>query len=181
MKRLLPLILLFTALTLAAAETTGYRIVHPDGTVEFTDDPTSGGEEIKLHDLQTVGQPQTAAEGDGREEVSRPRPRPEIKKSSKESAAYTSLNITSPRQKQTLMFDSNGITVTVSTTPKLLPEDKVVISIDGKVVAQGKSLSLNIGQVYRGTHTLAATIVDAQGHTLIRSNTVTFFLRQHSN
>ena len=119
--------------------------------------------------MQSVGQPQTAAEGDGREEASRPRQK--VKKPSKETTVYTSLSITSPRQKQTLRFDDNGITVTVSTTPKLLPEDKVVISIDGKVVTQGKSLSQNIGQVYRGTHTLAASIVDAQGHTLIRSNT----------
>ena len=53
MKRLL----LLTALVLPLAATAagvGYRIVHPDGTVEFTDDPHRGGEKIDLYRAPAV-------------------------------------------------------------------------------------------------------------------------------
>lgn len=47
MKRLLILALMLAPLSMASGATV-YRIVHPDGTVEFTDDERRGGQEIEI-------------------------------------------------------------------------------------------------------------------------------------
>lgn len=172
MKRTLPLLLLFFCVSLLAAENTGYRIVHPDGTVEFTDDATRGGEEIKLRDVQIVKTPSDEGEVGPRE-----RPPEEEDK----APGYTSLRILSPQAEATVWFSEAGVTVAVAADPPLKPDDTVVLYLDGSAVAQGKSTSLNIGLVNRGTHSLSASIDDATGKTVISSPSVTFFLRQHSN
>jgi hypothetical protein len=173
MKRFAPFLLLFFCVSLFAAEDTGYRIVHPDGTVEFTDDSTRGGEEIKLRDVQVVDKPEN--EGEHR----RPKEQPLEKK--EKASGYTSLRILSPRAEETVWFSENGITVSVAATPSLNPDDTVVIYLDGVAASRAKRTSQNIGLVYRGTHTLSANIVDATGKTVISSPAVTFFLHQHSN
>ncbi len=157
-----------------AAESTGYKIVHPDGTVEFTDDATRGGEEIKLRGVQAVGAPIDEGKTERRPIKKQA---PETKKAS----GYSSLSILSPRSEETVWFVDTGILVSVSPTPPLSPEDTVVIELDGIVAARGKSTSLNVGLVYRGTHTVSARIIDAGGKTIISSPPVTFFLKQRSN
>ncbi len=174
MKRILSLFLVFFCAALMAAESAGYKIVHPDGTVEFTDDATRGGEEIKLKSVQTVSAPKKTGE------VVSPYDSKPRSNQGGESFDYISLNIISPQSDQTVWFDSKGITVSVISAPGLGPEDSVVVSLDGMVRVKEKSSSLNIGLVYRGSHTLKASIVDADGKTLISSSPVTFFLKQHT-
>lgn len=177
MKRILPFLLILLYAPLIAAEDIGYRIVHPDGTVEFTDDATRGGEEIKLRDVQVVDK--AANEGEGEGEHRRPKEQPPEQE--KKASGYTSLRILSPHAKETVWFSENGITVSVAATPSLNPDDTVVIYLDGVAASRAKRTSQNIGLVYRGTHTLSVNIVDVTGKTIISSPSITFFLRQHSN
>jgi hypothetical protein len=174
MKWILSLFLIFFCASLMAAESAGYKIVHPDGTVEFTDDATRGGEEIKLKGVQTVRSLKEKGAVVG------PLDSKPSSNQGSESSGYVSLNIVSPQNEQTLWFDSNGVTVSVATVPGLGPEDSVVVSLDGVTRAKEKRSSLNIGLVDRGSHTLSASIVDADGNILISSSPVTFFLRQHT-
>lgn len=172
MKRILPFFLMLFCTAPMAAEDIGYRIVHPDGTVEFTDDATRGGEEIKLRDVQTVN--------DHSNDEGVRKPDTETAPEKKKTSGYTTLRILTPGAGETVWFADSGVTVAVSSDPALKSGDTVVLSLDGAEVARGKNTSLNIGQVYRGTHTLSATIVDAGGKTVIRSSSVTFYLKQHS-
>lgn len=177
MKKLLLLTLFCACTALMAEENVGYRVVHPDGTVEFTDDPTQGGEEIKLRDVQ----------GSSSSPISRspatqtpPEKLSPVKTNAKEANVYTAVSITSPTAEETVWFTDNGVTVTVNVMPQLKPEDMIVIKLDGEIRARGKSTSLNLGEVYRGTHTVEASVIDASGATLISSSSVVFYLRQHS-
>ncbi len=176
MKRMISLTLLLFCSVLPAEETTGYRIVHPDGTVEFTDDATRGGEEIQLRDIPTFGTPDLEGVGRSSEFNNEAKPQPQEK-----ASKYTGLSIVKPGGSETIWFNESGVTVMVSVQPKLGPKDSVVLKLDGKVVARGNNTSFNIGQVYRGTHTLSASISNPQGQTLLSSPSVTFHLRQHSN
>ncbi len=174
MKWIIPLILLSSCVALIAEEkpvgNTGYRIVHPDGTVEFTDDASRGGQEIKLRDVQTID-----VKDDGSRQPSKP-----IDDSTGPPSRYRGLTITSPQQEQTLWFNGEDIFVSVAVIPRLRTGDMLVISLDGSVRARGKSTSLSIGQVDRGSHTLKAEIVDEDGSAFISADPVTFFVRHTS-
>lgn len=175
MKRL-PILLLFFALPLMAVET-GYRIVHPDGTVEFTDDPRRGGEEIPLHEAPTIKAPQpSTTTGAKQGSVAKE----EAKGGGSEEIRYSSLAITAPEQEQTIWFDGSAIQVSVSIEPQLGKEHSVVVSLDGKEIARGRQTSFSLPQVFRGSHTIDARIEDESGSTLIKAEPITFFMRQHS-
>ncbi len=179
MKRILPVLLLLFSASLSAAETTGYRIVHPDGTVEFTDDASRGGEEIKLLDVQTISEPKQVGEGESKGEGNRKR---EEKSQKKERvfSGYHNLSVVLPQQEQTIWSTDAGISVSVSINPPLQPGHTVVVTLDGSEKVRGSSTSLTIAEVYRGTHSVSASVIDQQGNNLISSSPVTFYLRQKS-
>lgn len=157
---------------------TGYRIVHPDGTVEFTDDPRRGGEEIPLHEAPTIEAPTPPATTTGGKQSSAAKE--EAKDGDGEEIRYSTFAITAPQQEQTIRFDGSAIQVSVSIEPQLGKEHSVVISLDGKEIARGRQSSFNLPQVFRGSHTLNAWIEDESGTTLIKADPITFFMRQHS-
>ncbi|MGM0593044.1 MAG: hypothetical protein ACQETD_00795 [Pseudomonadota bacterium] len=173
-KRLLPL--LFIALPLMAAET-GYRIVHPDGTVEFTDDPTLGGEPIELREAPTYRHTPPTSSGESR---SKGPAKAEKEDSSEGDDGYQTLRITSPGDEQTLWFDGQGMSVSLQITPSLKSGDEVVIELDGEEVARGRSTGYTLKDVYRGSHTLHARIEDSDGNIRMDSESITFHMRQHS-
>lgn len=172
MKRIIFMVLLIPALVLAEGEVTGYRIVHPDGTVEFTDDPSHGGEEIKLREVQTVKKPY---------DESRQRntaPDESQKPEKKAISGYTRLRIITPQPEQTIWFTGGGVTVSVSVDPPLQPGHMVAIGMDGTKRVKSANTSVSMTEVYRGTHTVSAAVVDANGNVLISAAPVTFYLRQ---
>ncbi|MCW8827878.1 MAG: DUF4124 domain-containing protein [Gammaproteobacteria bacterium] len=175
MKRNLIALLLFFALPLGAAET-GYRIVHPDGTVEFTDDPTRGGEKIPLRKAPTIKSTPLPPAGDAKSNGKTD----DEKGASAEPVAYQSMAIVSPESEQTLWFDGSSIQVTVMVAPRLASGHSVVILLDGNEVVRGEQTSFSLPQLFRGSHTLKARIEDATGNTLLQADPVTFYMRRHT-
>lgn len=178
MKRILVLLLFLFSASWSAAETSGYRIVHPDGTVEFTDDASRGGEEIKLRDVQTIAVPDD--EGEGNDEGRRRKSDEKPEKKERSFSGYQRISISSPHPEQTIWSTGSGVTVSVSIDPLLQPGHTVVVSLDGSEKARGGSTSVTIAEVYRGTHSVSASVIDQQGNNLISSSPVTFYLRQKS-
>ncbi len=99
---------------------------------------------------------------------------------SKEGEGNGTITITSPQPDQTIRFAETGITVAVSVTPALQSGETINISLDGRIVASGSGSSFNVGEVYRGSHTLSASVVDSSGTVLFTSSPVTFYIQQHS-
>jgi hypothetical protein len=163
------LLSLFIIGSVAVAET-GYRFVHPDGTVEFSDKPIpQGGEEIKLREAPTIQfVPVTPSLGG-------------VSQSNKPVKDGAVINITSPQTEETLWFDGSGVAVSVSVTPALQSDQTIVISLDGKVVASGSGSSFHLVEVYRGTHSLSASIIAADGSVTSSSLPITFYMRQHTS
>lgn len=174
MKHLL-LSLLFFAVSTAFAAETGYRLVHPDGTVEYSDVPIPGGEAIKLHEAATIKMAPTAPSTTTKDSEQR-----RHTSNQGDDAVTGTIHITSPQEGQTLWFDEAGIVVTVTISQPLQDGQQIRVSVDGMPVASGSGSSFNIGQVYRGSHSVSASIVDSYGKTLLTSPAVDFYLRQHS-
>ena len=175
MVRIMLLGILFSAPLMAAAA--GYRVVHPDGTVEYTDQPAKGAEEIRLPEIPTYPSqpPQSPRVSTPAVTQDAPPPPPEP-----QGSDYRSLVISSPQEQETVWFNANGMTVSLQVQPGLSEGDEVVIQLDGKVAARGSSTSFTLSDVYRGPHTLSAAITDERGSVLLEAKPVTFFMRQHS-
>lgn len=169
MRRILFLAFLLTTPLLAAE--TGYRIVHPDGTVEYTDQPGTGGEEIRMPEVPTY--PSQLPQTQGRS------PRASAP-AMKQAAGYRSLAISSPREQETVWFNADGMNVSVQLQPGLAAGDEVVIRLDGTIVARGNGTAFSVKNVYRGPHTVSAAILDQQGSVLLEAEPVTFYMRQHA-
>lgn len=166
MKRLLiTLIMLLPSLLLAQ---TGYRLVHPDGSVEFSDEPIPGGEEIILRDVPTIhmvpATPSAVQAEKAKEDVKDP----------------GSITITLPMPEQTLEFDEAGVNVSVSVTPALQNGQKVVIYLNGSEAVSGETTSFIIKDVYRGAHSLSASVVSVDGSVLFSSQPITIYIQQFS-
>ena len=167
-------LLLLIPLSLTAAET-GYKVVHPDGTVEFTDDPRSGGEAIELKEAPTFKSlpVSPAAEAKGK-------PQPKKESEPESVAVYRNISITSPKQGQTLWFDGSGVNFTVDVQPALRPHDELVIELDGREIARGTESSFIVNGVFRGEHRVSAKVIDSDGHSLQHSEPVTFYMQRHT-
>jgi hypothetical protein len=167
-------LLLVVSLPLAAAET-GYRIVHPDGTVEFTDDPNRGGEKVEIEEVPTFHSVVPTTKSGSATNRSQSSAGKED-----QAASYQSLTITAPKAEQTIWFDGGPIAVNVNVAPQLAEGDSVVVLLDGKEVTRGQRTSFNLPQVERGSHTIGAKVVNASGTTVLRASPVTFYMQRHT-
>jgi hypothetical protein len=165
--------LLFIISCSVQAAQTGYRLVHPDGTVEFSDQPLPAGEKIELREAPTTQfvppAPPAATQPRGK------------KGAAADAGLPGKIRIISPASGETLWFDESGVTVAVAVTPPLREGEKIAITLDGRVVASGTGNGFNLGVLYRGSHTLSAAIITASGAVVSSSAPVTFHIRQRSS
>lgn len=166
MKGILVLLMLVT-FSAATAET-GYRIVHPDGTVEFTDDATKGGEEIQLKEAPTY------------ESVPVPPSRSPSLGDRQQPKGYQSVKILAPQQEQVIWFDGSAVGVSVQVVPALADGHSISLEMDGNEVASGSGGSFSLTEVFRGSHTLTAKVIDNSGSVVLTSEPVTFHMKRHT-
>jgi hypothetical protein len=169
MRWLTLLLALFTAAAAAADKV--YKIVHPDGTVEYSADPAPGAEEIQVPSLPTYT-PRAPA----------PAPAPSQPAAAEaEQAVEYQVRITQPSPEQTVNFDAAGMPVSASVQPGISAEEGqvVVFVLDGnsRERVSGTSATLH---VERGAHTLVARLESKDGQVLATSAPVTFYMRQRS-
>jgi len=173
MRWLAILLLLSTA---AVSADTVYKIVHPDGTVEYTSEPQPGAEEVQVPTLPTYESrtpappaPPAPEEDQGEAEAK------------DEGPPDYSISLTEPSAGENVIFDAAGIPVRAAIDPDLRTGEghQIVFLLDGSERARSSSPSARL-VVERGTHTLMARVEDGQGNVLARSPSVTFYLRQHS-
>lgn len=166
MRLMLMLLLLAGVAAMVSAQEKGYKIVHPDGTVEFTDQPAPGAKEITLPKVQGYEAP--------------PPPPPRAPRAAPQAADYTRVALLTPANDETYFDGEAALPVSVEVLPTLHPEHRLVILLDGQVVAEGNTTRFNLHGIERGTHTLLAQVRDAQGNPVQSTAPVTFHWRQHS-
>ena len=159
---------IFTILFLIALGVSAevYRSVDENGNVVFTDKPSPGAETIELDEVQTINVP--------------PPPRMEFTPREKPSQRYSEVAITSPENDEAIRNDGGNVTVNISVKPRLNPNDKVVLYLDGREIDLGRGLAKAFSGLDRGTHTLRAVVKDANGAEQESSSTSTFHLLRNS-
>jgi hypothetical protein len=172
--------LLALALPLAVtAEGEIYKVVDKDGNVTFTDQrPSDASQPMDLPPLSVIESgvevPEPAAEAEAGEaaEVREPTPR-ELRRQ------FGDFRITQPAQEETFWGTANTVVVAWGSSQPALPDMSARLYLDGTpqdVPASG-NLSLTLD---RGEHTVYAELLDARKRRIVTTETVTFFVHQHS-
>ena len=95
-----------------------------------------------------------------------------------EAAGYSHFVIVSPANDATVRNNNGNIQVALDIRPKLRKGDKVKLEIDGRAVESSGSSIISLTNIDRGTHTLVASIVGANGKVITTTPAVTIHLHR---
>lgn len=144
-----------------------YKWVDSQGNVHFSDTPHRGAEKLNIPDAQTYSAPVPQAPASDKAG----------QKQDGNAHVYTKLVIAQPENEATIRNNQGSITVTAEVDPDLFPGDKVQLIFDGSTLGEPQSnLLFQLSGVYRGSHTIAVQIVDAEGNVLETSDPVTVYV-----
>jgi hypothetical protein len=169
------LFLLLPVAAMAAGEI--YKIVDKDGNVTYTDQrPSTDAQPIDLPELSVVETdiqvPEKSTAEAAAKEPREPTPR-ELRK------LYRDFQITQPQQEETFWGTANKVVVSWGSKQAMLPGLSVMLYVDGEpqeASAQG-GVTLTLD---RGEHKVYAELRDPNGRRIVTTETVTFFVKQHS-
>jgi hypothetical protein len=166
--RYLILISLLICTFTASAEL--YRWVDERGNVNFSDKPSNkDAESYTPPPITTV-----PATSPGNYKSKTPDKEKPVK--------YKSIEITSPDHDQIFTPDKTGnIVVQISLVPNLQTafNHRLALYLNGTLSKEGGA-SFNLVDLYRGTHTVYAAVLDKKGKIILQSKPVSFHVQKHS-
>ncbi|MDR9437767.1 MAG: DUF4124 domain-containing protein [Thiohalophilus sp.] len=166
MKNYCMIALLLLTLPVAAADKV-YKKVNPDGSVEYSDQPIEGSEEMSVDQA-----PATRFEKSPDINYQPP------ERDRADSSSYE-VSITSPGNDESIRDNAGNVTLRGSVEPGLRGGHQLRWRLDGEPLAQsGATVSLT--NMDRGTHTVKLEVVNNDGEVLGASSSVTFHLLRHS-
>ncbi|MDH3588665.1 MAG: DUF4124 domain-containing protein [Gammaproteobacteria bacterium] len=160
------------------AGTTLYRWVDEQGRVHYSDTPQADAAAVEIANPMTFDasagirpEPQTDTTSTDRRTPAKER-----------FAGYDSVGISAPAEEQVLWNIGAVLTVTLSVRPALRPGHSVRVTYDGTPVADWPNTAIThqLRDVYRGTHVLSVSVVDAGGTEVATGQPVTFYVKQSS-
>ncbi len=166
-----------------------YKTVDEDGNVSYSDTPPA---DVEVRAESTI---ELEINNTYNAEESTPTPLPTNKagkgsqpgdivstddsgEPAKPKAVYQTIAITAPAADANLRSNSGNVTLSISLQPGLVPGDQVRFFLDGKPVGTVAGTSLSLTNIDRGTHTLAAVVLDGAGKPRISSNTSSFSIQR---
>lgn len=148
-----------------------YKWVDSRGEVHYSDTPTRDAEEIQLSD-PTIYTPA------GTSSRATPAPAPG---EPPDRIGYSSFVIISPSSNEVVQANDGRVVIRFQPQPELKPGHYIQPVLDGRILDQRvTATTLQLDNVQRGGHMVHASIHDAAGRLLARSNIVQFFVRQTS-
>ena len=154
-----------------------YSTVDADGNRVFSDQPGPGASKVELAPTNVIPRTPTASSASSSSNNNA---------SSGNDVVYQQLSITSPAHDSSLRSNEGNLTLTVATDPPLSGGHLLKLSIDGVLSQTGvpgtgsATHQLTAHNIDRGTHEVAAVVVDARGAELQRSPSITVHLQRTS-
>ena len=174
--------LLFTVSVTDAASRV-YKSVDKDGNVIFTDvPPANAPDPVEIKEINAYSTPSESRTSRQTQAGEVPdllgRFGEEADTDAETTLSYGSLRITAPTDDLAIRDNAGNLVVSVALSPGLntANDHSFELLVDGKVVQSGAATQLKLSHVDRGTHTLVAQVVDAEGKVVIRSQAVTFHM-----
>ncbi len=166
MRIFLLIIVISIAVSLEAEDV--YKIVDEDGDVIYTDVPVAGGEKIQIKNVQPIESvPVEPAESSPDQEP--------------QEETYTRLEITSPKEGDSIYDNSGIINIRLSVVPALRARegDKLVLHMDGQQIDESKRNQFNLSGIEPGKHSFVVVVIGKDGKELKRSVPVSLTLYRH--
>ena len=149
------------------ANATIYKWADSAGNIHFSDTPHEGAEAVDLPPPQTYSPPQA---GD------KPAPN-EILPPPDDVQTYNTVQIIQPQDQETIRNNQGYIPVMIRIEPELKPGDQIQLVLDGKPIGKPQhELVFSLNSIDRGSHTVAAQVLNDKGEVLITSEAITVFL-----
>lgn len=94
---------------------------------------------------------------------------------------YDSFKIAYPSSGEEIRSNDGTLSISLELSPALAEEDYIFIYVNGKkLIENSKSLSIDLSNLDRGSHSMFAVVRNDKGHVLLNSNTVTFNILRNS-
>jgi len=149
-----------------------YKWVDSSGAVHYSDTPTRDAKDIKLPDATVYTPVGSSLENSGGSAAPTGPTKP---------ANYSSFVIVAPASNEMVQANGGTVTIRFQSEPALQSGHYIQVVLDGRIQDQhatGPQIQLN--NLSRGAHMIHASIHDAAGRLVARSNIVQFFVRQTS-
>jgi len=145
-----------------------YKSVDEDGNVVYTDTPAADAEKIQIKNVQPI---ETAP-------VESNESSPDQEQQEK---TYTKLEITSPKEGDSIYDNSGIINIRLSVVPALRARegDKLVLHMDGQQIDESKRNQFNLNGIEPGKHSFVVVIINKDEKELQRSAPVSLILYRH--
>ena len=154
---------------LEAQGETVYKTVNTDGSVNYSDQSSSGASPLVLPPLSVM--PSTA----NSQNTQTPVTTPAVEK----TVLYQQLDILSPHNQETIWNNSGEVSITLQISPNITPPDLLQLMIDGKVMGSSKeSTAFVLKGLDRGTHLLQAQIINQHKKIVKVSPVVVFYIHK---
>ncbi len=153
--------LLWLVVIAASAHAAVYTYVDANGNRVFTDQPRKGAERVPMPARATPTVPAT---------VTLPRTSKVPVSNKTATMRYQMLRILGPLPDTAVREEDGSLIVTLTSEPALQPTHRYRLLLDGEVAqAPGRSPVFALSNVDRGTHSLAAEIIDQDDHVIERT------------
>ncbi|WP_454780937.1 DUF4124 domain-containing protein [Legionella sp. WA2022007384] len=150
-----------------------YRWTDSQGNVHFSDTPHPGAETVIIPDSQSFSSPTPSTS-------KTPAQEPEQENHSdtvKLKHSYTNIEIAEPASGATIRNNEGFVMVTVQIEPDLQRGDQLQLLYDGDPLGEPQTnLVFEIKGMYRGSHTLAVQVMDAEGNVIDKSEPITIYV-----
>ncbi len=166
--RFLIALLLASVPVLAPAEV--YRSVDAQGNVVYSDQPGQGGKKVDLPEISTY-EPKPVPPGtlDTNAAANQAKANP-----------ATQLSFVQPGADETIFDNQGNVAVALRVEPPLQPTQRLALQVDDGAAVETNQPTYQFTGLDRGTHTVHAWVVGADGQTGSPKAAVTFHLRQAS-
>lgn len=166
---------LYVLLALAApvfAGQTVYTWKDDKGVTHWSDQPVPGATKVELSGSSRPANPAPAPTP-----AAQPAQEPTTK-----GPTYSRFVVESPQPDQAFINTAGVVLVQLAATPAIADDHVVALFLDGAPVADfsASSMSHQLTNVARGTHTVKATVSTSRGRLIQETPAVTFHVRQES-
>lgn len=167
------MLLISLAISVGSAQAAIYRSVDAQGNVVFSDQPGGDAQRIDLPPVPTYSPPTLPP----------PAPPSQVTPSAPAGPGYQQFSVLAPTQDQAFWDNSGNVEVTLTLEPALMTGlgHRIIYYLDGSADGEAtEQTSMVFHNVERGEHSVSATLVDADGQTVVSTGTVRFQVHRQS-
>lgn len=146
-----------------------YKWTDSSGQVHFSDEPHPGAQSVDLPPPQTFSSPP----------IQKNKTTNINEQDKTQKPVDYKIQIVQPEPQATIRNNQGYVPIVVQTDPELKDGAKLQVMYNGQPLGKpSTSTSFTLRDVYRGSHTVSAKVIDANGKEISQAEPVTFYMHR---